>query len=311
MAAALHTCRRVTNNRGQPGAGRQDPPDIYAIIKNSKVMANKTTAPEVKPVKYYEDQTSLQQLTAGLDKTKTIIQEIVTEWYKITDAPLTVKMIAEQFIIGEFRQPNSPEIIRALNMARVKKSPLYGEITDAALIDMLPPLADTSALIEAVRELGGYLQYPGYRDVFSAQCFTIEGRQVEFISEEVKRLAAPYSVTAETEGELQRLALATNVINALEEIRKHYPDITADSLIISGLVSAGLVDGHLFASPQFVQTAKVRGGGRRGIGFFNNQEAAAVFKKSQAQHILTGNVPEGGEAAAAQMIAERRNKQNN
>lgn len=270
-------------------------------------MAKTTTAPEVKPVKFYEDQFSLQQLTAGLDETKNILQEIVNEWHKLTDTPLTVKQIAASFITGTYRQPNEPEIVRALNMARVKRSPLYGEITDAALIDMLPPLPDTSALIEAVKKLGGYIPAPGYRDIFNYQCFTIEGRQVEFIPEEVKRVAAPYSVTAETEGELQRLALATKVIEALQEIRKLYPDIPADSLIISGLVTVGLVDGRLFASPQFVQTATVTGGGRRGVGSFNNEEAAAVFKKAADQTTLPRE--DMSEEATARLIAERRNTQ--
>lgn len=260
-------------------------------------------------VKYYEDGFSMQQIDQGLEATARILQGIVNAWHELTDKPVTMAMIADQFIRidGGMRWPQPENIVRVLQVIQAEKSRLYNEVDLDKLIAMLPAPPDISRLVAAVSELQGYLPSPGFRDRFYRDCFTIKGRQVVRVEAEVAKVKSQYCVYATTEGELSRLALVNGVIERLDEIRKYYPDVNPDAMTITGLITTG-ADGRLMPSTIFVERAIVPGGRPTSIGFYDNAKDAEAFKSPAPTG--SGRITAEGEVATAQVIAEKRNNLN-
>ena len=206
---------------------------------------------------YFQDEVSLGLIKNGIDETKKRLEGIVAEWKKLTKRPLTMELVTS-FVNGSQRDPLPEVIRREARRERAEKSPFFGEIDLEKLMDIIPAVNDRD-WIEAVGRLREYIPGPRWKDLFSPQCFRIEGDRVEIVAEEVGKLKKRYSWSVTSEAEEIRYIAVRRIIDALENIVSKFPKVSRSALVIPGLVTVSNDGTRFFASRLFVEDAVIPG----------------------------------------------------
>lgn len=205
---------------------------------------------------YFKDDFNLKMVDDGIKKTFQVLQDIVDQWEKVSPVHLTINELLT--FIDNLRRPIPEKVLRSIQLKKAKRSPLFDELDIESVIKM-QKTTDIGPLLESIGKLSEYIPFAQWNNVFSPQCFAVDGNTVKIIESEVETLRRRFYEFAETPVEQKRLKYVQSVIDSINDLVNEYPEVNVGKCIITGLVTIPVSGDKLCPSPQFIKTGRLSG----------------------------------------------------
>lgn len=201
---------------------------------------------------FYEQTFYCGQIDNGINQTKQILSEILEQWKQRTSQPLTIDMVDS--FLDKNRNPIRQNVETELMKPILQKSPLFGEIADDKLKEMLSDkIPDMSLILEKLNRFSEYIEFANFQDRLNLQCFLIKGDEITILDQEVDKLKSNYRFKAENPIEKERLEQVKKLCVLIESITRLAPDENKDRFTIRGLTEFDSVKQVFVPDPFFIK----------------------------------------------------------